>query len=336
MWTFRKPKDQLEDSSMQSTHRIPALEGESIASRHKFDTAYIEGSFSRIEYGQFKGRPACLVVIDLMLVYQPKNTIKGMEIRFQFGKDDTLTSSYEDLDQKTVEPTISQILFPRDLQSVATYSRVTKHSNIKPAFSALSVHASAGGGGKHSATPKNHRWHVQGRTDDHDGIYDTFGWDIFENEISSDSVPRHVRLGMIAFHEHKRFWVDTTVEGSIRGPHFFSKVTREKRWFYPPSSGDVGEHPLDEQILENIVIKTNKTIQDVALGKSGERPRRDRVEIRNVNGRARRDRNGGTNPGSVDDTSSLAGGPGDVSSLAEDADDAPDMDTMDDGIDAFS
>ena len=102
-WTFCSPKERVEDSPIEPAGRNPALYGESIASRHKFDTAYIECNFYKIEYGQFRGRPACLVIVDLRLVYQPRNTLKEMEIKFQFRKDSARRLSYKDSDQKSIQ-----------------------------------------------------------------------------------------------------------------------------------------------------------------------------------------------------------------------------------------
>ena len=196
---------------------------------------------------------------------------------------------------------------------------MTNHSNIKPEFAALSVHVGAGGGGRHTATTKQHCWHVQGTTDDHNGIYDTFAWKVFENSVPDDSVPRHIRLGMIAFHEYQPFWVDVTIRGSVRGKLSPSKATREKRWFYPPISEEVGEHLLDEKMLENQVSKKNKTITDVALNTEMERPQHDRLRIRKINGISSGGGSGGGNQGTADD----------ASSLAESVGEAPDYETTD-------
>jgi hypothetical protein len=125
-----KPKNKRLSSSHKNDNPAePALEGEPIASRHKLGTASIEGDFHKIEYGQFKQRPACLIIVDLRLVYQPDNTIRKMKIEFQFGNDGTQTSSDKDFGEKTTQMNkspISKYFMPHELKGRTEYSNVTK------------------------------------------------------------------------------------------------------------------------------------------------------------------------------------------------------------------
>ncbi|MCJ1418833.1 hypothetical protein MMC32_005184 [Xylographa parallela] len=132
----------------------------------------------------------------------------------------------------------------------------------------------AGGGGAHITTTQQLRWCVQGRTEEHNGIYDTFGWKVFENTQSENSVPRKVRLGMVAFHDLQPFWVETTVEGSLRkgGPFFKATSTREKRWFDPSKLGDRIDNSLDVDLLEDQVNRYNMLVEGVAPTKTANRP----------------------------------------------------------------
>ena len=278
MWPTHMPHESSQHILTDPANRIVATIGESIAPRHKFDTAYIEGTFDRIEYGLFRSRPAVFICIDMILKYQPTNIIQATELKFQFGKDNTQSTSSSNAARNPATPPTSlasNFLAPHELQGVPASSRITKHSHIKPKLAALSVHVDLGGGGKQVTETEQHYWRVQGGVDeDKGGIRDTFSWSIFENHKSDDSVPRRVRLGMIAFHERKPFYVDVSVDGSIRkGKRSHPTPTREKRWFYPPRFQRVGEYVLDEKTLQDYIRHENNGIEDVAPNRAMERLR---------------------------------------------------------------
>ena len=287
MWPTRMSHESIQHMLTEPTDQVAATEGEFIAPRHKLDTAYIEGTFDRIEYGQFRSRPAVFICIDMILKYQPTNIIKAAELKFQFGpaKAQSLSSS-NTAQNPTTPPTslVSNFFAPDELQGIPASSHITRHSHIKPKFAALSVHADVGGVGKQIADTEQHCWHVQGRVDEHDGgIRDTFRWTIFENGKSKNSVPRRVRLGMIAFHERKPFYVDVSVDGSTKNrKHSRPTPTREKRWFYPPKFQGVGEYVLDEKTLQDYIRLENDGIPDVAPHGAMERLRGgDQIQMTN-------------------------------------------------------
>lgn len=117
---------------------------------------------------------------------------------------------------------------------------------------------------------------MQGRVDEHDGgIRDTFSWSIFQNLKSDNRVPRHVRLGMIAFYEREPFYVDVTVDGSVRkGKRSHPTPTRAKRFFYPPRlQREFGEYVLDDGQLQDYITRENDGIPDVVPNREVERLR---------------------------------------------------------------
>ena len=325
MWPTRLPHETSQHMLTNPPDQIPAIQGESIAPRHKFDTAYIEGTFDRIEYGLFRSRPAVFICIDMILKYQPTNIIQGTELKFKFGKDNTQSTSSSNAGQNPATlPTsiVSNFFAPDELQGVPASTHITKHSNIKPRLGAFSIHADLGGGGKQIAETKQHQWHVQGQVDEHDGgIRDTFSWSIFQNHKSNDSVPRRVRLGMIAFHERKPFYVDVSVDGSTRkGKRSHPTPTREKRWFYPPRFQRVGEHVLDEKTLQDYIRHENNGIPDVAPNRAMERLRRgDQVQM--TNNTVRSGGMGQDIAGAAGDALSLAGDIGGLEYLDTASDD---------------
>ena len=276
-----------EGKPSQPAHKIQAIEGESAASRHKIDTASIDSEFYKIEYGQFKGRPACLIIVDVRLWYPPDNTIDTAKLEFQFGTDGEHNICSEDhgFAQNAKAP-ISKVFAPELMEGLPTCSKKTTNHDIKPRIQGLGFKIDPGGAGGETTAFKEHRWRVLGRREEHLGIYDTFGWNIYENEASDDSVPRQVRLGMIAFHEHQPFWVNVYIKGSTRQKYRRPKATKEKRWFDPPDPEDVGRHTLQESMVDNLVSKQNLLIRDVAWDRKMEGKTVNLIDVAEFNGGA--------------------------------------------------
>ncbi len=263
--SIRLPSSRRGRKTSEPTDKIEAIEGELAASRHEIGSASIDCEFHKIEYGQFKDRPACIIIVDVRLVSPPDNTIERAQMEFQFAKDDEQNLAPENhiSTQITKEP-ISRVFAPEDIEGMPSQSTKTVHHSIKPSFEGLTFKIGTGGGGGQTTTINNHRWQVVGRREEHNNIYDTFGWKIFQNEVSQDSVPREVRLGMIAFHHHQPFWVNVSINGRTRQKHRHPKATQEKRWFNPPNIEDVGHHILQEAMVKNLVTKQNLRIRDIA------------------------------------------------------------------------
>ncbi len=263
--SIRLPSSRRGRKTSEPTDKIEAIEGELAASRHEIGSASIDCEFHKIEYGQFKDRPACIIIIDVRLVSPPENTIERAQMEFQFAKDDEQNLAPENhiSTQITKEP-ISRVFAPEDIEGMPSQSTKTVHHSIKPKIEGLTFKIDTGGGGGQTTTINNHRWQVVGRREKHNNIYDTFGWKIFQNEVSQDSVPRKVRLGMIAFHRYQPFWVNVSINGRTRQKHRRLKATQEKRWFTPPNIEDVGHHILQEAMVESLVTKQNLRIRDIA------------------------------------------------------------------------
>lgn len=266
-------------------YKIEALEGESIASRHNMGTASIDCEFYKIEYGQFKDRPACMIIVDVRLVYEPDNAIKETKIELQFAKEVAQTLSPEDpgYAQNTRAP-ISKVFAPKYVVGMPTTTHVSKNHHIGPKLQGMSFKIDLGGGGGQETSTTQYLWRVLGNREEHNGIYDTFCWTIFQNEHSKDSVPREVRLGMIAFHEGQPFSINSNIKGSTRQKHQRRKLTQGERWFYPPISDDIGRHVLQDVMVENLVNKQNLLIRDVAPSRGTERNTVNLIDIADIGG----------------------------------------------------
>ena len=79
MWPTRMPYESSQHMLTDSATQLVATKGESIAPRHEFDIAYVEGTIDRIEYGLFRSCPAAFVCIDMILKYHPTNIIRATE-----------------------------------------------------------------------------------------------------------------------------------------------------------------------------------------------------------------------------------------------------------------
>ena len=223
----------------------------------------------------------------MRLVYPPDNTIDRAKLEFQFATEGehNIRSEKHGFGQNTKAP-ISKVFAPELMEGLPTYSQKTTRHDIKPKIEGLSFKIDSGGGGREMTACKEHRWRVLGRREEHEGIYDTFGWNIFQNEASEDSVPRHVRLGMIAFHQHEPFWVNVNIEGSTRQKYWRLKATQEKRWFNPPDPVDVRRHSLQESMVDNLVSRQNLLIRDLAQSRRMEGKTANLIDVAAFSGGA--------------------------------------------------
>ena len=266
-------------------YKIEALEGEAIASRHYMGTASIGCEFYKIEYGQFKDRPACMIIVDVRLVYEPDDAIKEAKIELQFAKDVSQPLFPEDPKYaRNTKAPISKVFAPKYIVGMPTNIHVSKDHHIRPKLQGMSFKIDIGGGGGKETSITQSLWRVVGRMGEHNGIDDTFCWKIFQNQRSQDSVPREVRLGMIAFHEDQPFCVNIDVSGSTRQKRRHQNSTQEKRWFYPPSLHDIGRHVLQDVMVENLVNKQNFLIRDIAPSRETERNNVNLIDIADIGG----------------------------------------------------
>ena len=193
--------------------RIPAQVDCAIASRYYLRDASIEGDFSAIEYGLFNNKPACMVVADIRLVYQPSYTISSAVIQFRFGHEDETSNepakkhTFDHSTTSSIPPTmppqpiVTRAFFPQELAGGRETVKETTNINPKLGISWPGIAGADISGYSHEQSQTGHRqWRVQGRTKEHEHICDTFAWNVAENEVSiEDSVPRRFTVGMIAY-----------------------------------------------------------------------------------------------------------------------------------------
>ena len=176
-------------------------------------------------------------MVDFRLVFQPASTINSAQIQFRFGFNARTTSSL-----------ITRSFFPDELTGQYDTTQEIRAINPNIGLGVAGYKASISGMSQQQARVKRRQWRVQGTREERSGVYDTFCWKVIENEFSEDSVPRHFCTGMVVYlpptsepdAEHKAdFWVDISVEGTLRGFRSRHKKVQERQWFEPLSSGKV-------------------------------------------------------------------------------------------------
>ena len=147
--------------------------------------------------------------------------------------------------------------------------------------------ASASGMSRQRAQVKRRQWRVQGTREEHHvdarggAGYDTFCWKVLENEFSEDSVPRHLRTGMVVYlpsssassssssnetTARRDFWVDVSVQGTLRGLRSKHSKVRERRWFEPTSAQRESRDALDDDdVLRKMVREENTKIAGLVV-----------------------------------------------------------------------
>ncbi len=251
--------------SPDSAPHIIAQIDESVTTCWQLGDASISGDFASIEYGLYNNRPACAIIVDFRLVFQPSSTIKWARCEFQFGCSAT--------DAPTSRA--STAFYPDELNG--QYDTAEELRSINPEIGVAAYGFKAGISGTQQQTrTKRRHWRVQGHRIDHSGIYDTFCWEINGNEFSEDSVPRHFRTGMIVYlppdSTNREGWVDVTIDGSLRGVFPRHKTVREQRYFRVSPAQLGCQNILDAMRLRCRVEEVNMKISDLAPSKQGLEP----------------------------------------------------------------
>ncbi|KAK3056367.1 hypothetical protein LTR09_002874 [Extremus antarcticus] len=211
--------------------QIPAQIDETIAPRCQLGEASIEGDFTTIQYGIHNGRAACQIILDFRLVFQPSSTINWAQMKFRFGSE-----------SESNVPQASKTFFPEELTGQYDTAQDIRAYNPNVGLGAAGCRANVGGISMQQARITRRQWRVQGTREAYSDGYDTFCWKVLENELSQDSVPRRFQVGMIVYlpdrsEEHDaRFWVDVSIEGTIRGLWSKHKKVKARRWFEPSAA----------------------------------------------------------------------------------------------------
>jgi hypothetical protein len=247
--------------SSQATTRVRAQAGEAITSRCRMGDASVEGDFASIRFGTYNRRPACHIMVDFRLVFQPTSTINSAQIQFRFGSDAGTTGAQA-----------TKSFFPDELTGQYDTTQEIRAINPNIGLGLAGCKASISGMSQQQARVKRRQWRVQGTREEHEGVYDTFCWKVMENEFSEDSVPRHFRTGMVVYlpstsetnAEHQAdFWVDISVEGTLRGLRSKHNKVQERRWFEPTLAERERRDTLDASALVEMVREENKKILDL-------------------------------------------------------------------------
>lgn len=251
-----------EKQKMSSKQKSDAIVEEAICPRHDMGSASIEGEFSNIQYGRLRDRPACLITVDFRLVHHIGHIIDGALMSFEFGSGDPTRK-----DTHSIKEVVSKAFAPLELEGVASHSRKTKKSIVKPNLKALSVQFEGGNIERGMVVDEATKWHVQGRRESSQKNvpYNIISWEIFQNSMTTDSVPRKVRVGMIVFYEEDTpFWTKVKIKGGLRGVVARYKApTHDTRWFHPPRQPRK-ETVLTQEMITTLVDQYNSTIPDVA------------------------------------------------------------------------
>lgn len=210
-----------------SPSRSPATPHTPACSPVELQKAGIESTFRTIEYGTFRDKPACLIVIDVRFVYNKKYQMRSANIQFTFNKDPSSSTS--------------DISFPRttnaygptdsfgDVESVSS----TQNICLNTPGTVVGCNLPTATIGSSSVRTQNQKWQIQGtRQIPKQGPSQTYNWTIFDNDLSSfDSFPRDVTLWMIIEHDNMPFYANVHMEGKLRGHMARTVVSRLSSYY---------------------------------------------------------------------------------------------------------
>lgn len=250
----------------------PLIESRAREGTYAFDAlsigkARIEGAFSNIAYCSFKGKPACLVVIDLDFGYHEGCLFKDAQIRVNIGSE-----SQSDGSEKA-EHDVQSVSSPK---TVLQFGPRDQYGDIKSSISHVSQEFAGGhiGNefikgpefkfGRRMTLVQESRWQIHGRGD-RMPRGQTYTWSVFCNKVARKDVtldktfPRKTSVWMVVEHENKRFHADIEVAGRRCGdwrPRFWSGNDQRavnRKVFEPTSSTKI----LDIDKLSQIINQRN-------------------------------------------------------------------------------
>lgn len=234
------------DSRLVIKHR--AREGTHAFSTVSIGEARIEGTFNKIAYCNFKGKPVCLIVMDLDFEYHEGCQFKDAQISLNIeseSQSDGINEKAEDGVESVSSPKTVLQFGPRD--HFGAIKATNFHASQE--FNGGHVGNQFATGpeikiGRRKTIVQECRWQIHGRAD-RTPRGQTYTWSAYGNKAackdfaSDKTFPRKVSIWMIVEHENQRFHADIEVSGRRRGdrrPWFGSKQRAIDRKVFEPIS----------------------------------------------------------------------------------------------------
>ena len=198
-------------SRSQSPNRTLAVPNEPACSPVELHKARIESTFKRIEFIDFKEKPACLIVVDVRFIYNKNYQIRSANIEVTFSKDQNSSADGSSFPRTT--DTFGPMEFFGDTESISLTQNVdlTTPGTIAQCGLPTAKYNSL------RVQTQKQKWHIQG-TRGKEGSGQSYNWSIFDNDLSDfDSFPRAVTLWMIVEHDNMPFYAEMCMDGKLRG-----------------------------------------------------------------------------------------------------------------------
>ena len=264
--SFHVAHEIVDSSTSQLGSRIStqsgAREGENAFSR-TFGSAHADGRFHRICFGLFKGKPACMICIDVSIHLESRREIKTLNMEMAFSSKQSEDDNITQLPDVRIFPSITTAWGPGELSGSAT--NVQRRTNINlqaaldvPPFDSISTASRK----SERQWVEEKRWKLTGSVrrdaNSHDHGYRIAKWILRGEKSAQVTLPSRFRLGIIVEHGDAPFKFSFRHNGSLQdgtlGLIFGSGKERHTFHFLPPQGSFTD---LRQEVLENCLAEIN-------------------------------------------------------------------------------
>jgi hypothetical protein len=219
---------------------------------------------SQIQHGTFKGKPACLVIIDFNFNYDKTCSITNADIVVTFGSKLTEKPASKPVNEiDEIVPFATDLRWPRKATGPSSNVHLSNETRLglKFGFEGFSIETPESTRGKQGEQTDS-GWRITGGPIEiQKPVRSQRGylWRISGNDFNNYPVPEDFSLGMIVQHNMVDFWIKVKIKGALRGILATGRASvknwrqeRPRLWRVQPKEGtpDLNEMILGETMKE--------------------------------------------------------------------------------------
>ena len=214
----------------------------------------MESTFRTIEYGRFRNKPACLIVIDVRFLYNKKYQMKSANIKLTFSKDPD--DSTDDVSFPCTTDAYGPTEYFGSVESVSN----TQSVGLATPGTIASYGIPTATIGSTSVRTKTQQWQIQGRRHlPKQGPSQTYSWTISDNDLSSfETFPRAVTLWMIIEHDNTPFSAEVHMEGKLRGHMAMNVVSGLSSYYHDRK--EVSKTLIPEEFVPDLTVDSSVNV----------------------------------------------------------------------------
>lgn len=196
-----------------------------LITQEKIGSTSFSATTQRVQYGTYRGEPACLVLIDFAFRFKPKvpSRYSYASITVTFRRATDMQNHRATKAPPEEDPKVANMA-PKSVYGIVTEveSKTMRDVTIPVMFESpmgfktgLEMHA-----GMERTEHQEHRMEIHGQRhedDEHVDAANGVSWDLFENPVQKDGILRNFRGAIIVFNPPGQpMWMEVLVRPSVR------------------------------------------------------------------------------------------------------------------------